>query len=601
MATEFDLKTVKCVIWDLDETFWKGTLSEEEVVPIEENINFVKSLNDHGIVNSICSKNDFEKVMSALENICEGLSGEFVFASVNWLPKGERIKNLISDMGLRPCNVLFLDDNHINLEEAKFYCPELMTAFPDDIPALIKQLSEFENAENGRKRLKQYKILEKKQSDRSKSSSNNEFLLSSEIKVCINKDCASDFERAYEIVHRTNQLNFTKIRSTREELTELFKDDSFEKGLVQVSDKYGDYGIVGFYAMKDHELKHFAFSCRTLGMGIEQYVYAMLGFPKLQIVPDVASELVNGFCPPYINNASQSAKVGKTELTTRVLFKGPCDLDQLFSFINANKNVKTEFSYVSNKIGSVVQYNHTINILGSLEEYPSEEMFVEPELYQTELFSQPYNSVFISLLPDTGLGVYRNKQTGKKIVFGDYLFSMTDEKNWEGFINKTLYTSGLNFTESILKEFSQKYEYEGLLSLSEFKKNLCTIREKLSADTKLYFITGAELEFVGNKNPAYNGRHLVHKKYNQVAREVCQAYDNTFIFDVNDYVKNQNDFTNSPNHFTRNIYYAMAQDITKLINDNSGMEIKTVDNFYLHKVKTIITKVTKKLKRIIRE
>ena len=214
MATEFDLKTVKCVIWDLDETFWKGTLSEEEVVPIEENINFVKSLNDHGIVNSICSKNDFEKVMSALENICEGLSGEFVFASVNWLPKGERIKNLISDMGLRPCNVLFLDDNYINLEEAKFYCPELMTAFPDDIPALIKQLSEFENAENGRKRLKQYKILEKKQSDRSKSSSNNEFLLSSEIKVCINKDCASDFERAYEIVHRTNQLNFTKDRKS---------------------------------------------------------------------------------------------------------------------------------------------------------------------------------------------------------------------------------------------------------------------------------------------------------------------------------------------------------------------------------------------------
>ena len=70
--------------------------------------------------------------------------------------------------------------------------------------------------------------------------------------------------------------------------------------------------------------------------------------------------------------------------------------------------------------------------------------------------------------------------------------------------------------------------------------------------------------------------------------------------DVNDYVKNQNDFTNSPNHFTRNIYYAMAQDITKLINENSGMKIKTVDNFYLQKVKTIITKVTRKLKRVIR-
>ena len=64
MATEFDLRTVKCVIWDLDETFWKGTLSEEEVVPIEENINFVKSLNvkpkpetegKKGFVCKVCS------------------------------------------------------------------------------------------------------------------------------------------------------------------------------------------------------------------------------------------------------------------------------------------------------------------------------------------------------------------------------------------------------------------------------------------------------------------------------------------------------------------------------------------------------------------
>ena len=72
-----------------------------------------------------------------------------------------------------------------------------MTAFPDDIPELTKQLSKFKNFENSSKRLKKYKILEKKQSDRSKSSSNDEFLHSSEIRVCINKNCASDFERAY--------------------------------------------------------------------------------------------------------------------------------------------------------------------------------------------------------------------------------------------------------------------------------------------------------------------------------------------------------------------------------------------------------------------
>ena len=121
----YQFENIKLVIWDLDETFWKGTFSEGPVDVPQENVSLLKNLTDCGIVNSICSKNDAGQVMDFLREA--NLSAFFVFPSVDWTPKGSRIKQLISDMQLRPANVLFLDDNPSNLGEAEHFCPEIMT------------------------------------------------------------------------------------------------------------------------------------------------------------------------------------------------------------------------------------------------------------------------------------------------------------------------------------------------------------------------------------------------------------------------------------------------------------------------------------------
>ena len=49
---------VKLVVWDLDDTFWQGTLSEGPVVIDPDRVDLVRTLNRRGIVNAICSKND---------------------------------------------------------------------------------------------------------------------------------------------------------------------------------------------------------------------------------------------------------------------------------------------------------------------------------------------------------------------------------------------------------------------------------------------------------------------------------------------------------------------------------------------------------------
>ncbi len=120
---------VKLVIWDLDDTFWRGTLSEGPVDLDPDRIELVRALNRRGIVNAICSKNDEAPVRAELE--AAGMWDEFVFARIDWTPKGPRVARIIEDAQLRPENVLFVDDRASNLGEAEHYAPGLQTAGPE--------------------------------------------------------------------------------------------------------------------------------------------------------------------------------------------------------------------------------------------------------------------------------------------------------------------------------------------------------------------------------------------------------------------------------------------------------------------------------------
>ena len=106
---------IKLIIWDLDDTFWRGTFSESEVTIPKEHINFLHDTLDMGIIHSICSKNDFLSIKKKL--VSENLWECFVFPSIDWTPKGVRVKETIETMKLRPSNVIFIDDNLQNLAE----------------------------------------------------------------------------------------------------------------------------------------------------------------------------------------------------------------------------------------------------------------------------------------------------------------------------------------------------------------------------------------------------------------------------------------------------------------------------------------------------
>lgn len=246
-------ENVRLVIWDLDETFWEGTLTEGGIKQYSQaNHDIVIELALRGIMSSICSKNDHETVWAILEQ--RGIAEYFVFPSISWEPKGVRIARIIQNMQLRPETVLFIDDNPNNRAEAAAMVAGLQVAAETIIPSLLDDPRFKGKDDRQLSRLSQYKLLEqKKRDEESADGSNEEFLRSCDIKVFIDYDVEANIDRAIELINRTNQLNFTKKRlpedlgRARSILTRDIINFSRQAGLVRVSDKYGDYGYVGFF------------------------------------------------------------------------------------------------------------------------------------------------------------------------------------------------------------------------------------------------------------------------------------------------------------------------------------------------------------------
>lgn len=589
-----DFNKIKLIIWDLDETFWNGTLSEGEVDLHETNKNLIITLTDIGIVNSICSKNNLEQVDKKLKEF--GLFDYFVFKSINWSAKGNRVKDTVLNMQLRFCNVLFIDDNISNLEEVKYFCPDIMVSMPDIIPALIKWANNQLPKDKEHKRLNQYKILEEKASKKSNFNSNEDFLMSSHIKLEIKSDCLDNIDRISDLVMRSNQLNFTKKRDNIQELSLIVTDSNYNCGYVSVSDDFGDYGIVGFYAIKNNRCEHFLFSCRTLGMGIEQYTYNYLSRPQLNVVGEVVSDLSNTELPKWINqnvaSESKSGNIIENADKHMVLIKGPCDLYQIFPFIGKSDCIDTEFTYVLPNGSTVESTGHTTHIVeaGRLTESQKEMVvnelpFMDMGAYCDSIYKNPYKVVILSLLTDCNLGVYRRKRTGEKFAFLEYTSDITNPNNYDKLINKKCNVCGFDFTEKFLLDFADKYEFEGRNTPEQVLNNIKYIRNHLNNNCVLVLMIGTEFYYDMGDNPAYKDRHLIHKELNSKIRNWAKTQKNIELVDVNKYVKSQSDFYDHINHFTKPVYYNLAKDIVDIINKNSQIRIKETSRFKVYYMK----------------
>jgi FkbH-like protein len=270
---------LKLIIWDLDDTLWRGTLADgDSVAPFEQRIALVRAFNAKGVVSSICSKNDPAVAEAKLRAL--GWWDDFVFPSIAFVPKPEAVAGIIADMQLRAPDVLFVDDNVQNLEAVRFHLREiqLLDITAPDADATLAAMLDAQPA--GKSRVEAYRSLEARKRDQGAQPelSHEDFLRSCEIRMAA-PFCMENLDyvdRIAELMARSNQLNYTQSRRTAEELRAEIIEVLHQPSLsIFAWDRYGDYGLVGFVMLRGnrgegYELVHCVFSCRVMHMGLEQ-------------------------------------------------------------------------------------------------------------------------------------------------------------------------------------------------------------------------------------------------------------------------------------------------------------------------------------------
>jgi|GEM_PF-232639 len=569
-----DFGKVKLIVWDMDDTFWKGTISEEEVEVSAVMEQLIVDLSERGIINSISSKNDEEPVKTKLSEF--GLWQLFVFNNINWLPKGAQLADKIKAMSLRAENVLFIDDNPRNLQEAAACCDGLMTAGPDIIPAISEYVNRMPVSDRELQRLQQYILLEKKQSVKSEYDTPERFLYDSDIKAFIGDDCLENADRIADLVMRSNQLNYTKKREDKETLIKLFADNAYECRYIKVRDKYGDYGIAGFYCIhkESRALYHYLFSCRSMGMDLQQAVYELLGAPSIEIAEPVAMQLVKGKSADWVQFVSdeewqlleQKVSENSNGSSVRVLLKGPCDMDSLVNYLTSPDPV-CEFNYINSRGFVTTGQNHSMHLYESqalsvdeIQDILSEAPFLIYGDFDSTLFTKEYDVICYSLLPDSHAGLYKNKRTGHFITFGSRCFDLTDPEMTSKYIEGSVQNHGFAFTKEIISDFAEKWEYVGATSIEQLLHNLQFIYDNVKGAPEIILLLGSEIPFEG-VSEEFAEHEVYHREVNEAVRRFAAEYDRVKLIEITDYIESQEDYVDCINHFSRRVYQAVAQRI----------------------------------------
>ncbi len=588
------MEKIKMVIWDLDETLWKGTLSEGEIQIIPENIEIIKELTRRGIVNSISSKNDFEAAKAKLIEM--GLWEYFIFPSINWNPKGENVRNIITDSQLRAPNILFIDDNITNRKEVEHYNEGINTLSEDSIKQLLGMPELKGKDDSSLSRLKQYKILEKKQEARAEYSDNRTFLRESDIKLRFIHDCKVYKERILELINRTNQLNFTKIRLDENQLDDLLDNNNQDNGCIEVRDKFGDYGICGFYSLDkaNSKLCHFLFSCRILNLGIEAYVYKRLGCPIIDVIDPVAGNLIMQDEIDWIIEVDHfeiNREIIQRKKRIRLLMLGGCDLEQMCHYIDDSKyHVIKEFNY-PNKVGIPVHREHTAYLreLENLSKNDKTQIsylpFGDARMLESIIFSDDYDILVYSVLMNYTHELYENRTNKFKVAYGGYL-------------NQQQLCKYLKMDAIESESFCKDYQFIGLQKTNDFTSDLKWLLGRLNKP--IIFINGAETPNVCDDEPFASERHI---EMNKVLDDfVAENSNKCKIIDVRKFVKTRADHKDTIRHYQRSIYIKMAEELMTIISGSqANVKSSTLLKYKINQWLGIIKKICNKVIRIARK
>jgi methoxymalonate biosynthesis protein len=264
---------VKCLVWDLDNTLWQGTLLEDGNVPLFSGIrDVIAELDSRGILQSVASKNDYDLAWRRLEEL--GVAEYFVHPQIGWGRKSDSVIQIADQLKFARDTVAFIDDLPSERAEVTFGSPEIR-CYPAEQAISLADRPEFSPdvvTVDARGRRQMYQAGFRRDTEReSFAGPDEEFLRSLDLVMTINRAGEDDLSRVEELTLRTSQMNATGVHYSDAALRGLLGDRDHAVLTVTLTDHFGPHGAVGVLLLEYHRslwhLKLLATSCRVVSFG----------------------------------------------------------------------------------------------------------------------------------------------------------------------------------------------------------------------------------------------------------------------------------------------------------------------------------------------
>ena len=285
----------KVIVLDCDNTLWRGICGEDGSlgVSVDSACQFLQKYliaqRDAGTVLALCTKNNEEDVWEVFdENPDMILRRDHIVAwRINWQPKSENIRSLSEELNLGLDSFVYLDDSALECAEVEARCPQVLTLqLPEtetEVARLVSHIWLFDHLKvtaEDRQRSELYAREVRREQLRKQSLSLDTFLAALELEIDIAHMEDKDIPRVSQLTQRTNQFNFTSMRLTQSELEHRCRSGSLECLVLNLRDRFGDYGLVGIalFAARNGwlEVDNVLLSCRALGRRVEHRFFSWL-------------------------------------------------------------------------------------------------------------------------------------------------------------------------------------------------------------------------------------------------------------------------------------------------------------------------------------
>ena len=321
-------KLKKAIIFDCDNTLWKGVIGEDGMdgIDMSPTTNLGKFyhlvqriavfLSKRGVIIGICSKNNENDVLEVFRNHRDIFLKEehIVIKKVNWDDKASNIREIASDLNIGLDSMIFVDDSNFEINLINEKVPEILTIqvpitlsdYPD---ILLRNVYTYFNlvlnSDDARK-TEMYKQQFEREKNKISFSSIEDYLASLEIDLTVVKNDKSYIPRIAQLTQKTNQFNLTTHRYTESQLEYFTSDNKHFVYAMFVKDKFGDNGLTGVCIVKEDEnnsknviLDSFLMSCRIIGRNIE---FVFIGY----IIKELANKGYKTLYSDYIQSSKNA-------------------------------------------------------------------------------------------------------------------------------------------------------------------------------------------------------------------------------------------------------------------------------------------------------